>query len=692
MRKRTNVLKKLKANKNIQKERRLRDKFVEIENALCTSHKNQRDAEEIKAIKAIKKNSKYFFKYAKKYSTTKSCIGPLTAPNGQTITDIKQMSQLLKVQYESVFSKPKSIHADESEGSTSSSQKVLNDIKFDEKDIEKACKELKPNSAAGPDEIPAILLQKCREQLSKPLQVLWNHSLREGQIPLELKMAHITPIYKGGGKNKPSNYRPVALTSHVIKVFEKVVRNRLTEFLEENQLMNKGQHGFRRGRSCLSQLLSHHTQILNILESGSGADVLYLDFAKAFDKVDHGVLLHKLSKLGITDKVWHWLKAFLINRTQKVVIEGVKSDPSTVISGVPQGSVLGPLLFLILLGDIDQNTPNSIVTSFADDTRITGKINCENDIKLLQADLHTVSTWADENNMLFNDSKFELLRYGKKVEAKYSTKTGHEIEETSQVRDLGITMSDDASFSSHITKVTKTARALTGWILRVFSARDKLTMLTLFKSLVLPHLEYCCVLWNPAVFRYIQQIEGVQRTFTFKIQDPQLQDKNYWQRLKELKLYSLERRRERYTILYVFKILKGLVPNIGITARHHGRNGKICEIPPMNNRALQSVITKKSASFLINGPKLFNVLPSYIRNMEDDMDHIKAALDKFLQHIPDKPHLPGYPNDGGNSIINHARKLWANRDFGLWNASQQLPPLETSGTPRAADHSDPRRS
>jgi hypothetical protein len=535
MRNRTKIIKKLNSNLNDNMRRRLKDKLVEIETAICNSHKNQRFAEETKAINSIKRNSKYFFKYAKKYATTKSSIGPLTAPDGSIVADPKEMCKLLKLQYENVFSKPK--HIINIQGSEEDlvppNFNSLNDINFEENDLEMACKELKLNSAAGPDEIPAIMLQKCRKQLSKPLHLLWLHSFETGIIPQNLKMAFVTPIYKGGGKSKPSNYRPVALTSHIIKVFEKVIKNKMNQFLEDNQLMNTGQHGFRRGRSCLSQLLSHYSRIIDILETGNGADVLYLDFAKAFDKVDHGVLLQKLTKIGIIGKVQSWLKAFITNRNQKVVIEGVQSDQTAVISGVPQGSVLGPLLFLILLSDIDNNVTNSTITSFADDTRITGKISNGNDVQQLQQDLSTVSNWAETNNMLFNDSKFELLRYGVKIpEVNYITSSGHIIERLQEVRDLGIIMSDDATFSSHITKITKTARIISGWILRVFSARDRITMLTLFKSLVLPHLEYCCILWSPYKAKIIQQIEGIQRSFTAKIQEQQLQDKNYWERLK----------------------------------------------------------------------------------------------------------------------------------------------------------------
>ena len=154
---------------------------------------------------------------------------------------------------------------------------------------------------------------------------------------------------KGGRKSSPASYRPVALTSHLMKIFEKILKKEVVSHLETNKLFNPSQHGFRTGRSCLSQLLEHFYQILECLESGSNVDVVYLDFAKAFDKVDHQIALAKLKSLGITGHVFGFFEAFLCGRTQKVCVNGHFSNPCHVISGVPQGSVLGPLIFLVML-------------------------------------------------------------------------------------------------------------------------------------------------------------------------------------------------------------------------------------------------------------------------------------------------------------------------------------------------------
>ena len=160
---------------------------------------------------------------------------------------------------------------------------------------------------------------------------------------------------KGDSRSDPANFRPVSLTSHLIKTLERVVRKELVSYLEGNQLMDVNQHGSRAGKSTLSQLLEHQDDILAALENGENFDSVYLDFSKAFDKVDHSIVLSKFKRLGITGKIYDWIESFLRDRQQSVIVNGVKSKPQEGISGVPQGSVLGPLIFLILIGDIDEN-------------------------------------------------------------------------------------------------------------------------------------------------------------------------------------------------------------------------------------------------------------------------------------------------------------------------------------------------
>ena len=317
-----------------------------------------------------------------------------------------------------------------------------------------------------------------------------------------MKMAIVKPIHKGGNKNKPQNYRPISLTSHTIKIFERIMKNKIIDFLENENLLKDFQHGFRRKRSCLTELIDHYGTILQHLENNENVDVIYLDFAKAFDKVDHGILFHKLRKLGISGRVGKWLYNFLTNRQQVVKVNGETSKTELVISGVPQGTVLGPVLFVIMLNDIiSENSFDSTLKSFADDTRILRPISSFHDSQLLQHDLESVYKWATENNMKFNDDKFQLIKYGKDEHLKNATcYTGPEkkkIERVEHIKDLGIILSSDASFHDHIEKIVSSCKQLIGYMLRTFKTRDEITMLTLWKQLILPRIEYCSQLWYP---------------------------------------------------------------------------------------------------------------------------------------------------------------------------------------------------
>ena len=191
--------------------------------------------------------------------------------------------------------------------------------------------------------------------------------------------------------------------------------------LENNNLFNKSQHGFRSGRSCLSQLLQYHENILTLLEEVLNVDTIYLDFSKAFDKVDINILLGKIAANGISGKLLKWISSFLRDRVQTVLVDRRKSHPAKAISGVPQGSVLGPLLFLIMMSDIDTELRYVFISSFADDTRISKAIHEQSDSVQLQNDWQSVYIWAKNNNMTFNNNKFELLRYGQNEALKLST-------------------------------------------------------------------------------------------------------------------------------------------------------------------------------------------------------------------------------------------------------------------------------
>ena len=450
------------------------------------------------------------------------------------------------------------------------------------------------------------------------------------------------------------------MPSNIIKIFERVIRSQLVQYLETNKLISSNQHGFRKGYSCLSELLIHYDEILcNMNHDNADTDLIYLDFAKAFDKVDHDLLLKKLSRYGIKDQLHTWLTSFLKGRSQTVVVEGFRSYPYPVLSGVPQGTVLGPILFLLFVNDIELSLSHSKVRLFADDSRLSKPLKNPGDVSLLQQDLNHVLDWAKSNNMLLNEDKFELLQHHTSsrnfayqlalpfvIDENSYIANNTSIQPSDHVTDLGVIMQQDLSFSLHISDMVKRARNKLSWVLSVFKSRSELVVGTLYKSMVRPLLEYCCVVWNPTKLSEIAFIEGIQRTATFKVSE--ISDLNYWDRLKRMKLMSLQRRRERYMIIYMYKIWQHRVPNdIGIVFYNNQRLGMKARIPPVPPYRYQ--LSRYDGSFSVMGPSLWNLLPKHI-NCISNFNTFKQKLDEFLLSYPDQPPVAGYTTINNNSL------------------------------------------
>ena len=649
MRKRTRIRKSFLACSSSARRSAIQVKLTEIERKLQKSYQSQEQNDEHKAVGNIKNNSKYFFTYARKKAKLTVPVGPLKDSAGNLVNSPIEMANILSNQYESAFSNPVQIDLDFSH----TPDNMIQDMDFTEQDIMDAIDEVPSNSAPGPDRFPALFLKKCKQELVKPLYILWRKSLDTG------KLSNIIPIHKGGCRSTAKNYRPVALTSHLVKIFEKVIRTKLVSHLDEHNMMNPNQHGFRAGRSCLSQLLQHYDAVTQLLEDGQNVDVVYLDFSKAFDKLDIRITLQKVYNLGIGGKLFDWIEAFLTNRSQSVLVNGAMSDRVPVVSGVPQGSVLGPLMFLILLGDIDRDVLHSFVSSFADDTRVFAGINSVEETKQLQNDLNKIYDWAVRNNAEFNSAKFECLRYGNnnhlKQNTSYTANNQEIIEVSTYVRDLGVKMSSDGNFAHHINDICTSASLKCAWILRVFKTRDRVALVTLWKSLVAPVLEYCCQLWNPSATGLIQKMEAVQHSYFSKITG--LQSLDYWQQLSVLKMPSLQRRRERYICIYIWKVLEGLVPNFGLQSNHSTRRGRSCMVPRVRQVASQKIQNLRYNSIGVLGPRLFNQLPKAVRGVSGcTVEVFKRALNKCLESIPDEPRIPKmvkYCSKSSNSLLSY---------------------------------------
>ena len=660
---------------------KLRLELYNLNEKIQNSVHDQQKLLESKAVKNIKENPKYFYSYAKKHNKLHSTVGPLYNKSGELTDDPKTMADILQHQYVSVFSDPHSRKKKEP-NIFCNLESTLEDISFTPEDIVKAIDEVDENSACAENDIPAVLIKKCKQELAHPLFLIWRDSLDLGYVPKTFKQQIITPVHKKSSKADAENYRPISLTSHLIKIFERLVRKHIVHHLVLNTIICKNQHGFQKGKSCLTQLLPHIDTILQNLQNNIDTDVIYLDYAKAFDKVDHEILLKKLHIYGIRGKLLKWMESYLTDRTQKVVVNGHHSNPETVISGVPQGTVLGPVLFIIYLNDLESCIKHSITSSFADDTRLKKQVNFERDSQLLQEDIGKAIQWSDENNMMLHQSKFELLAHNTdnskllhelpftKQFSEYTTNDGSTISPKDAVKDLGVTITPDLTWSLHISKIVEDSRKMASWIFSVFYDRSAETLMTLFKSLVRSRTEYCCPLWNPTKMDDIMRLEGVQRTFTSRIRE--VRHLSYWERLKNLKINSLQRRRERYILIHVYKIANNLSPNdINMKFHETNRRGLCCTIPSVIIHSKAKYQSKYDSSFHITGGKMWNLLPAEVK-CKPSLPTFKAALSSYINQFPDQPPVPGYPSE--NSLLTILMLKWRNpAEFGGPTSSEVNP-------------------
>ena len=281
---------------------------------------------------------------------------------------------------------------------------------FSEDEVRTALKRIDPHKSCGPDRIPGRLLLKGADQVAKPLSDIYNLSLATGTlyIPVDWKSSNITAIFKNRSKHSPSNYRPISLTSVAMKVLERLIHQRITQFLLDHNKLSPSEHGFRPNHSCQTQLLECVHQWSEALNQHSSSHVVFLDFARASDSVPHQRLLLKLDNIGIRGPVLNWIEAFLRGRQQRVVVEGHHSTWSPVTSGVPQGSILGPLIFLIFINDIGDDL-TSTTKLFADDCALYRQIKSSNDTKILQNDVNRLHSWSQKWHLPLNTSKCKVM-------------------------------------------------------------------------------------------------------------------------------------------------------------------------------------------------------------------------------------------------------------------------------------------
>ena len=499
-----------------------------------------------------------FYNYINSKTKKKEQISTIT-DEGITYDNEKDMSEILNKKFQSVFTKEPSFDGNQE---TPTPKQKLRGIKLTKERVLKALKNLDKSKAMGPDEISPWILKECAEELCQPIFMIFTNSLQQGKLPKIWKKANITPLFKKGNKSNPLNYRPVSLTSVVCKVLEKLIREEWVDMLEKQEMLTGKQFGFRQGRSCVSNLLCFYDRVTDSVQERYGwVDSIYLDFSKAFDKVPHKRLIWKLQHIGgIDGALLKWMSDFLQDRQMSTVIRGTASGNREVTSGVPQGSVLAPIMFLIYVNDLGEDiSDSSYINMFADDAKIQRRIINENSCKELQEDINKIKAWSEKWKMKFNVDKCHVVRFGKSsMRPIWQYKLGDEtIPSADKEKDLGVVINSKLEPEDHINQVTGKMHNLLANMKIAFTYIDASMVRKIITTFIRPTLEYAAVAWNPWKVKDIQKIERIQRAATRWV--PELRELSYEERLQALNLTTLEARRKRGALITLYKCKTGMI-------------------------------------------------------------------------------------------------------------------------------------
>ncbi len=349
----------------------------------------------------------------------------------------------------------------------------------------------------------------------------------------------------------------VSLTSVCCKLLESILRDEMMDHLLANNLLNKSQHGFTPGKSCCTNLLEFLEKTTEVIDEGKPFDVVFLDFAKAFDKVPRERLLEKLRAHGIRRKTLAWIQSWLTGRKQRVVLNGEYSSWAEVLSGVPQGSVPGPLLFLVFINDLDSAARLiKILKKFADDTKLGQTAATPEDREKLQQTLDDLCERGRTWGMVFNVKKCKVMHLGFNNTCQEYTMDGQVLEAASEERDIGVTMAKNMKPSTQCAKAARTAQTVLSQVTRAFHYRDRNIFVHLYMQYVRPHLEFASPAWSPWSESDKAVLEKIQRRAITMVSG--LKGTEYKERLKKLGLTTLEERWHQADMLQTFKIVRGI--------------------------------------------------------------------------------------------------------------------------------------
>ncbi|KAL5270218.1 hypothetical protein ACHWQZ_G001079 [Mnemiopsis leidyi] len=446
------------------------------------------------------------------------------------------------------------------------------DLKFYSEDILLILRSLNPSKAAGPDGIHGKVLKYCASSLAYPLSILFNLSFVTGCIPPDWKLASVVPVFKKGDKGSVENYRPISLTSLVMKVFERCIKTALFSVCED--VLDPRQHGFLNNRSCVTQMVPFVHDLATNLNNKIRTDIIYFDFAKAFDSVSHDLILRKLKEeFKVDGLMLRFIKSYLEGREQQVVTGGQTSSKLPVHSGVPQGSILGPLLFVLFINDMFACISGETdIALYADDTKIWRRITMFSDHHILQNDINNLFVWSVNNKMVFHPNKCKALSISKfrnefdmfPFNVFIYEINGTCIDYVNSQRDLGVELNNNLNWGSHHSLLVLQASSRLGLLRRTchFNA-DVRQKRAFYLAIVRSLFEHCSPVWSPQYVSHLSKFENVQRRAVKWINGVPFcsySDEKYAEELRKLKILPMKLKFLSNDLILFYKIVNQMVP------------------------------------------------------------------------------------------------------------------------------------
>ncbi|MES9973438.1 MAG: reverse transcriptase domain-containing protein [Candidatus Thiodiazotropha sp.] len=593
--------------------------FKRIRNVCKSSIRAHQRQVQSRILTAAKTDNRVLYKFMQKQRKCRPSAMCLKRVDGSTTTDPQEISEIMKTCYEETFGNvgPESYPTIPEKDF----HQALDNVILSIEEVRKELRAVKPYTAMGLDQVHPRILKEAAETIATPLHEIFSESLRSGVVPTYWRQASVCPIYKGGDRHMAVNYRPISLTSIPCKIMERLLKKRIMAHLESNKLISQHQFGFRPNHSCVSNLLRFMDNLTDAYDNGEITDAVFFDFAKAFDRVPHRPLLYKLYSYGIRGSLLKWIENFLTNRSFSVKIGDMHSSTAPVKSGVPQGSVLGPLLFLLYINDLP-NALNSNVLLYADDLKIWNS----RDANALQMDVDSVCRWAAVWGLPLNVNKCAHISFGGDSENAFhipSSESLHTIASLPGKKDLGVWLSSDLSLSKHHEDVTKKAYATWHMILRSFPKIYPENFCFLFNTYVRPLLEYARQAVHSGLTKDTGLLERVQRRATKSVVG--FRNIPYSDRLAYLNLYPLECRRLRGDLIFTFNLFKnGKIEDFFLLANTdhlRGHTKKLAKVRP-RTRVRQNFFSLRVVSAWNSLPSEVIAAPSVVK--------FKSLLDIWL--------------------------------------------------------------